>query len=184
MAESRPLFGGAIQCYIPPRFDDVSKVREIPDNQEVFADASTEQSIIIELLESDLQYSNENIVKFHFTELASANSSSQYQISRIESLDLPNFGQDVIKYVLFGTQQVSKFREQASNTVNIYLCVIRIPQVQTDVLITLNDGVIVNPTSSSLKFIVPEAKPNAGQTMELFMEILKSFRIVDYGLFV
>jgi len=185
--EDKPLFGGAVRCFIPARFDDVSKVREVPDNQEVFADASTEQSIIIELLESDPQIANSELVKYHFTELASTNNSAQNQIVHIETLDqsnLPHFGQDVIKYSLYGTQQVSKYKEQALNTVNVYMCVIRIPQVTTDILITLNDGVVVNPDSSSVQFIVPDTKPNAEQTMALFKEILRSFRILDYGLFV
>jgi len=156
----------------------------VPDNQEVFADANTDQSIIIELLESDLQITNSDLIKYHFTELASANNSPQHQIIHIEALDLPNFGQDVMKYALYGTQQVSKFKEQAFNTVNVYMCVIRVPQVTTDILITLNDVVVVNPDSSSAQVIVPSTKPNAEQTMALFKEILRSFRILDNGLFM
>jgi len=189
MAEGveRSLFGGAVHCLIPARFDDVSNVREVPDNQEVFADASTEQSIIIELLESDPQLTNSDIVKYHFTELANANNSTHNHITLIETLDqssLPNFGQDIMKYALYGTQQVSKYKEQALNTVNVYMCVIRIPHVTTDILITLNDAVVVNPDSSSLQFIVPQSKPNAEQTMALFKAILRSFKILDFGLFI
>lgn len=62
----RPLFGGAALCAIPPRFTDIryifvliicvlvifdSDFREVPDNQEVFADARADQSIIIEFVE-------------------------------------------------------------------------------------------------------------------------------------
>ncbi|CAI5461733.1 unnamed protein product [Closterium sp. Yama58-4] len=45
------LFGGAIQADFPPRFEDISNFREVPNNQEVFADASRDESIVIELLE-------------------------------------------------------------------------------------------------------------------------------------
>ena len=45
------LFGGAFECKIPKRFQDVSPVRHVPDNQEVFADADSDQSIIVEIVE-------------------------------------------------------------------------------------------------------------------------------------
>lgn len=70
----RKLYGGALEAAVPSRFEDVrcgvwwvwvavansllcvpfpgrntSMFRQIPDHQEVFADADTDQSIIIEL---------------------------------------------------------------------------------------------------------------------------------------
>ena len=36
---------------IPAGFHDVTKLREVPDNQEVFADADSDQSFIFELLQ-------------------------------------------------------------------------------------------------------------------------------------
>jgi hypothetical protein len=48
---ARELFGGAIRISVPPRFEDVSGVRQIPDNQEVFVCQESDQSIIIEILE-------------------------------------------------------------------------------------------------------------------------------------
>ncbi|MEE6520759.1 hypothetical protein FKM82_018698 [Ascaphus truei] len=50
-ALQHPLFGGALSAILPPSFRDVSALREVPDNQEVFAHVSTDQSIIVELLE-------------------------------------------------------------------------------------------------------------------------------------
>ncbi|WEW60606.1 hypothetical protein PRK78_006093 [Emydomyces testavorans] len=46
-----PLFGGAMTADIPEGFKDMSTVRPVPDNQEVFASSSTDTSIIIELLQ-------------------------------------------------------------------------------------------------------------------------------------
>lgn len=45
------LFGGAIVAPIPSSFMDASQFRQIPDNQEVFVDTKTQQSMIVELLE-------------------------------------------------------------------------------------------------------------------------------------
>lgn len=46
----RELFGGAILLAIPERFLDISDFRPVPDNQEVFADAIHDQSLIVEVL--------------------------------------------------------------------------------------------------------------------------------------
>jgi hypothetical protein len=46
--QRRNLYGGAITLDIPARFKDVSALREIPDNQEVFVDIDTDQSFILE----------------------------------------------------------------------------------------------------------------------------------------
>ena len=47
----RELFGGAMRMGVPARFDDCANFRQVPDNQEVFADAQTDQSFIVEILE-------------------------------------------------------------------------------------------------------------------------------------
>jgi hypothetical protein len=43
------LWGGAVLAQLPARFADVSDVREVPDHQEVWADAHTDQSVILEI---------------------------------------------------------------------------------------------------------------------------------------
>nr|KAF6305459.1 RAN guanine nucleotide release factor [Pipistrellus kuhlii] len=46
-----PLFGGAFSATLPVGAIDVSDLRPIPDNQEVFCHRVTDQSLIVELLE-------------------------------------------------------------------------------------------------------------------------------------
>lgn len=41
-----------------------SNVRNVPDNQEVFADVNTDQSIIVEILEFVKQVANEDAAKY------------------------------------------------------------------------------------------------------------------------
>ncbi|CAD7965771.1 unnamed protein product [Amoebophrya sp. A25] len=49
---ARELYGGAISCSVFASFDDVSCVRQIPDNQEVFVDrVEGADSLIVELLD-------------------------------------------------------------------------------------------------------------------------------------
>ncbi len=47
----RHLFGGAVDLAMPARMVDVSDHRPVPDHQEVFTDASLDQSLIIEFVE-------------------------------------------------------------------------------------------------------------------------------------
>ncbi|KAJ3081570.1 hypothetical protein HK102_002265, partial [Quaeritorhiza haematococci] len=56
----RPLFGGAITTALPDSFIDISTFREVPDNQEVFVDRDTDQSIVIELLQLAEETSNQD----------------------------------------------------------------------------------------------------------------------------
>lgn len=46
-----PLFGGALECDLPGNFADVSKLRQVPDNQEVFIDKDGFTSIIFDITE-------------------------------------------------------------------------------------------------------------------------------------
>jgi len=48
---STPLFGGAILCDLPDKFADVSRIRQVPDNQEVYIDQSGFTSIIFDITE-------------------------------------------------------------------------------------------------------------------------------------
>ena len=67
----------------------------MPDNQEVFTDVNTDQSIIIELLSME-EASNEESALHHFKEIARDNDAlSEYNVLKIERLgkdDMPNFG--------------------------------------------------------------------------------------------
>jgi len=179
----RPLFGGPIQCFIPDGFDDVSTVREIPDNQEVFTNPNIEMSIIIELNEF-VETPNENAILLHFQELVDITQATDAQIVKVEQLgqnDVPAFGSDIFKAAFYGTYKIAKYNEEAKNTVNLYLALIRLPQVTTDVLISLNTATQVNPMSSSASHVTGHMSPE--QTMVLFKTILHSFRIVDWSLF-
>lgn len=45
------LFGDAIYLDIPSTYRDVSEFRQVPDNQEVFVDQSSNDSLLVEIME-------------------------------------------------------------------------------------------------------------------------------------
>ena len=52
IVQERGLFGGSLSIKLPNNFQDVSEIRQVPDNQEVFVFNNSDASIIIELLET------------------------------------------------------------------------------------------------------------------------------------
>lgn len=49
------LFGGAMEILVPNGFLDVSEIRQVPDNQEVFVSNYSDASLIVELLETPVK---------------------------------------------------------------------------------------------------------------------------------
>lgn len=65
-ARNCPLFGGAFSAILPRGAIDVSDLRPVPDNQEVFCHPVTDLSLIIELLELQVHVQGEAAVRYHF----------------------------------------------------------------------------------------------------------------------
>ena len=78
--QAKPLFGGALVCDLPSRFTDISDFRQLPDTQEVFADAVTDQSIIVEILEMADESEANTAAEFHFRSLANDNDALESSI--------------------------------------------------------------------------------------------------------
>jgi hypothetical protein len=57
--KERDLFGGCISIKVPIDFLDVSDFRQVPDHQEVFISQNSDANLIVELLETPSE-SSEN----------------------------------------------------------------------------------------------------------------------------
>lgn len=182
----RPLFGGALSAAIPHCAKDVSELREIPDNQEVFVHGHTDQSIIIELLEYQSQVENENAVRYHFEDVAGSNKALEPGGSEVRTVvALPNSELSMLEcssaWLLTGTQCVSKFNEESKNIVTIHLGLFRLPQYSTDVLVTFNDPLSISPESSSaMEMGTLTTEP---WTLQDFQCLLKSVTLHNPGVF-
>lgn len=110
-----------------------STFRQVPDNQEVFADAQTDQCVIVELLQYESAVRDEESARFFFNEIASSNGCSPADASVLhEELLSAQDGPAAIttehvNSVVVGDQRVAKFKEgeSAKNVVRVYLCNIR-----------------------------------------------------------
>ncbi|XP_067325871.1 ran guanine nucleotide release factor [Anolis sagrei] len=183
--EGNPLFGGAFSACLPPGSIDVSEMRQVPDNQEVFVHPSTDQSIIIELLEYQAGVPDENAARYHFEDLADSSSTT-------EILNQEQFLPQLLAlegcssaWQLTARQLVAKFNEEAKNEVTLHLALLRLPQYGTDLLLTFNDPTRIHPLSSSAAqgTEVPPPFSQAPWTVEHFHTFVRSLRLHDPGIF-
>lgn len=188
----RELYGGALQAEVPDCFVDASKVRVIPDHQEVFTDVDTDQCVIIELLSmaTDFGEGEGALLAFHHQELARSNDAAgpgQSEVVSTRSLgptDLPCIPAEAVGYagLLLAKQRVAKFREEARNEVEVYLAVVRLPRVTTDLLVSLSRPVHVDSKSSSHETMRAGALGPA--PMEMFATLLRTLKINNWSLFM
>ncbi|KAG2211430.1 hypothetical protein INT46_004718 [Mucor plumbeus] len=192
---TQELFGGAITVPVFNSFVDASpthlndsQFRQIPDNQEVFVDMNTQQSLIFELLEQ-VEATNEQVAEYHFQQLADDNEAAESTIILIDNLKpqdisplLPQDGTEI--YVLQGSQKISKFNENnAFNTVEIVLVVVRLTKVATDFVISVNAPVKLASTSSEQESVNETSAVTIDTVKAEMMAILKGLQVKDWDLF-
>ena len=112
--EKVQLFGGAMEAKLPQNLQDASLIRQIPDNQEVFLSKSTEDSIIIELMEPAP-------LKEHFEDIIESNESSRVEI--IEQSD-----------IIIARLECAKFNQ----TSQVIISMGNVTQFDCDILVTIN----------------------------------------------
>ncbi|XP_076952331.1 uncharacterized protein LOC143626021 [Bidens hawaiensis] len=191
----RQLFDGAISTVFPLRFEDVSNIREVPDNQEVFVDPARDESLIIELLEMKNELADNRSATWFLQDLATEQGAEgnivteQWGCFEAQGLGYRNTPSVI---TTAATQMaISKGRQgrDAQNLVKVYLANLRLKGVGTDVLITAYKPVFIHPSSESARSVgagltVPAAE--SGQTLmaDVFNQVVSAFRVNDWNLFV
>ncbi|OQR85295.1 hypothetical protein ACHHYP_11995 [Achlya hypogyna] len=178
----RQLYGGALSCDVPSGFADVSEFRQVPDNQEVFAEATTDRCVIIELLQMEETVTDAAAAAFYFNEIADSNGCTStdrqlHQQFTMPATDVPML--QVPAHVAVGTQLVAKYKEAAKNVIQVYVCVLRLPQVTTDIVVSVTVPVAVNPDSSSRGHIAT----NVDDGSIFLKDIFRTMTVHDWGLF-
>ncbi len=178
----RGLYGGALSCHIPSSFSDVSEFRQVPNNQEVFAEAVSDRCIIVELLQMEEKVSNESSAYYYFQEIADSNACTANDRAILQTISIPESevpGLRVPAHIVVGTQKVAKFKETAKNVIQVFVCCIRLPQVTTDVVISVTVPLQINPDSSSQDI----QATNAEEGHILLKNIIGSLSVSDWSLF-
>ncbi|KAF7457732.1 Ran GTPase binding protein [Cryptosporidium felis] len=179
------LYGGAIAINVPSNFDDISNIRDVPSHQEVFVDRNSECSIIVELLDSaETIEQGSNLAEYYFNDISEYNCSLSKKL--IISEPLVFHSSDLCVSTCFGIQSLEKRYDDKTQKeeLNLYILVIRINSVKTDVVISFNNPIVDRSskpdTESSLKTI----KYSQRVVGEIMAKILETFEIKDYELFI
>lgn len=128
---TRPLFGGAISTSTPSTYTDASQIRQIPDNQEVLLDPSSDCSLIIELVER-IDASDEAAINEHFSSLCQDNDATSSQI--LSTHIIPHALGPARSLV--GLQDAPKFNDEARQVISV-VGMLRLEQVKADVLVSM-----------------------------------------------
>jgi hypothetical protein len=176
------LFGGAIVCDFPPSYEDVSILRDIPDSEEVFQEAATDSSIIIELVEYQDGVEDEDIATFHFNNIAEINQVRSSRVEETTKIQRP--GEAFRHFICCSGVQtgVIKFREQdpIGNDISVWLAVARMKSLNLELVVSVSAPISISQTSSSHTL---GSVPNVQLGKQVFERIVATLCILDYGLF-
>lgn len=190
---STPLFGGALSADLPAKFADVSKLRQVPDNQEVWIDQDGFTSIIFDITErvgpsgsgpkidgqamtdhlEDMVGSDINTVKIWNT--------AETEFSRLEK--------GIPAYTLISTQtprvRPGEQKSSAPDFTAIVMTLLRLEKQKTDILITVNVPHIKGEyDEDDVDLELGKQGKLIGDAVEYSARIWESFKIKDWGLFV
>jgi len=141
-----PLFGGAITCDLPAKFADVSKLRQVPDNQEVWIDQDGFTSIIFDITErvggsGSGPEVDGRAMTTHLEDMVGSDIDT-VKIWNTAETEFSNLEPGTPAYTLISTQtpRVNQSRDSTSapDFTAIILTLLRLEKAKTDILITIN----------------------------------------------
>eukprot|EP00047_Mylnosiga_fluctuans_P006789 m.249137 g.249137 ORF g.249137 m.249137 type:complete len:187 (-) comp15975_c0_seq1:154-714(-) len=182
----RELFGGAIALTLAPRFADISKFRQLPDTQEVFADATTDQSVIVEILEIAPESVGAHPARFHFDVLATDNGADVSSVEAESAISPVSTSPGGTVSQCWGRQRVQKFNDPSKNEVAIFIHCLRFPEHNTDVVLSYNSPTFIAAASSSAEQLDAAAAAmhnTVPASTAAFQAISNTLVIKDFGLF-
>uniref|UniRef100_A0A1J3HTM5 Putative ran guanine nucleotide release factor n=2 Tax=Noccaea caerulescens TaxID=107243 RepID=A0A1J3HTM5_NOCCA len=191
---ARPLFGGAISTAFPQRFEDVSNIRQVPDHQEVFVDPSRDESLIIELLDFKSEVGDNGSASWFLNDLAREQDAEGFKlIEQSEVIEAPGLTFRNIPAAVttaIGEMAISKGRQgrEAQNLVRVYVANLRLKGVDTDVLVTAYEPILINPLSESAEAVgsglaVPASQSGIMPMCDVIKQSLSTFKVNDWSLF-
>ncbi|KAI1294113.1 Mog1p/PsbP-like protein [Xylaria venustula] len=194
--KSTPLFGGALVCDLPTNFADVSQLRQVPDNQEVYIDKDGFTSIIIEINErvGDKGSSAEidgRALTTHLEEVV-GDDVERLKVWNTTPTQFSKLDDDIPAYTLIATlspnvppsTEADSARAAAPDFTAIVLTLVRLEHERTDILITVNVPHIRGEyDEEEVDLQLGKQGQLIGDAVDYASRIWESFRVKDWGLF-
>jgi len=181
------LYDGAAEIYVPAGYINVSMIREVPDQQEVFCSLDTDQSLIVEILErEDSKADGFEALSWFAQDLAEANGAEgtiPFDPSAVRTYSVHPDMVGRVSYCgsLSFMQRISKFRESVANDVFVIVGLVRLPSVNTDITISLSTPIRIDANSSSAKSASHTS--TVQEACDTMAKVLQSFVIRRWALF-
>ncbi|KAI9822340.1 MAG: hypothetical protein M1827_000058 [Pycnora praestabilis] len=185
--KSVDLFGGTIVTDLPSPFADVSHIRPVPNNQEVFLDQDGFSSIAIDITERVNSVStDEAALTFHFEDIVEgAEGIRVWSSNAVHFSKLP---EGTPAFTLFATQRPISTPRASPPTVQftgIVMTLIRLEGASTDIVITIN---VPHRKGEYAEADVDLEHGKLGKDLEVAIllrdQVLRTFEIKDWSLFV
>ncbi|OLN87705.1 putative ran guanine nucleotide release factor [Colletotrichum chlorophyti] len=189
--KSTPLYGGAIVCDLPEKFADVSKLREVPDNQEVWIDSDGFTSIIVDITErvgpaGSSPEIDGRAMTTHLEELV-GDEIDTVKVWNTTETSFSRLSTDVPAYTLIATQtprSKSGSSSAAPDFTAIILTLLRLEKESTDILITINVPHIKGEyDEADVDLELGRQGKLIGDAVEYAARIWETFKVKDWGLF-
>ncbi|KAG8529234.1 uncharacterized protein KY384_005869 [Bacidia gigantensis] len=191
---SHSLFGGAIIASIPTNFADVSSIRQVPDNQEVFLRTDGFTSLTIDLCERVTYLSSlQAALEYHFSDIvAEGDAKRTYAIDT--DIRLPNFPDMAVGTLMAvvtppAPTEGRERRENEPKFVVILFALLRLEQQMTDVTVALNVPCTPGGPEAAMMEVedVDFERGKYGSVVEegkeVLGDILRSLEVKDWGMF-
>ncbi|KAK4697108.1 hypothetical protein P7C71_g908, partial [Lecanoromycetidae sp. Uapishka_2] len=187
MAQShQELFGGAITVKIPSEFADVSNIRQVPDNQEVFLDVNGFSSLTFDLTERVTQFATDKeALEYHFSDILAEGDSKQVW-SIHDQVELPKFPSKTPALCLVATTAppaTVSLRPNEPTHTDVQLTLIRLLEQNTDFVVTLNVPCVPSEIADSEGTAESRRQKVVQKMSEICKNILRSLEIKDWSLF-
>ncbi|SCU97632.1 LANO_0E16512g1_1 [Lachancea nothofagi CBS 11611] len=198
MFKTQSLYGGAISCVMPEGFLDASILREVPDTQEVFVNSreagekdkfkdglGLDESVIVDLLQRVDAENDRDALSVHLQEITGLNGSSDWTVVQIDTVTQPTPYQTCI-----ALETAYKWdKEDHAETLVLCAALIRLEDVQTDVILSVNLPVSQDQTLQQLRQWAQgpsliAAPPQVQAAYTLLQAMATNFKVVDNSLFV
>ncbi|KAL8997073.1 MAG: hypothetical protein Q9169_003563 [Polycauliona sp. 2 TL-2023] len=195
------LFGGALTATFPASYADVSNIREVPDHQEIYLDASGYSSVIIEIAERvSHPPSDQEALKFHFEDIVDELDTSKIwrtdvaplpHLPVVQSVDPTLWSPDTPCYTLLATTTPPSVthgndRAKTPSFTAVLLTLIRLVAQSTDIVVTVNIPHITGhqePTDGEMSFDEGKFGSLVDEGVKIRNEVLRSLEVRDWGLF-
>jgi len=173
------LFGGAIHSDFPATYEDVSYFRQLPDNEEVFVESSTDACLVLEILDFSANVADGDIAEFQFTDIAESNESLQFTVEEKGEVLV---GNGKIWYCGGVQNGVVKFRERETrgNDIYVWVGVLRLPEHTADLVLSVTAPIRLSAESSSF---VRGSIPDVARGKQVFLQAIATLTVTDYNLF-